>query len=236
MTAPKRRGAAWTEEQGTSDEGRRRVKAPRRCKESGARGNGEAGGAPEVQRKRAPGTRYGAGMAIRLTRRAHDATNSLQAVRPASAQGVARGAGTGDGHAVARLGARSKVCARTAGPHACTLPVLTLKSTADATARTATSATARNRTRNRTGGRPAAQRFREGAPRSSVPGFPSSAASRVKIANIDVRRASPACNAVSIPERTRSSRAGKLITDSVHRVFPSDDRGHENAPDPCATA
>jgi hypothetical protein len=147
---------------------------------------------------------------------------------PASAQGVGRGAGTGgdDGHAVARLGARSKVCARTAGPHACTLPVLTLKSTADAMARTATSVIARNRTRNRTGGRPAAQRFREGRPRSSVAGFPSSVASRVKIANIDVRRVSPACNAASIPERTRSSRVGKLITDSVHRVFPSDDRGH----------
>jgi len=33
---PKRRGAAWTEERGTSDEGRRRLKAPRRRADSTA--------------------------------------------------------------------------------------------------------------------------------------------------------------------------------------------------------
>jgi len=37
MSEPKGRGVAWTEERGTSDEGRRRVK-----------GDGEAGGAPQA--------------------------------------------------------------------------------------------------------------------------------------------------------------------------------------------
>jgi len=36
MTEPKRRGAAWTEERGTSDEGRRRLEAPRRRAEDRA--------------------------------------------------------------------------------------------------------------------------------------------------------------------------------------------------------
>src|SRR6202011_5204347 len=43
MSAPKGRGTAWTEERGTSDEGRRRVKAPRRLKESRARATKEGG-------------------------------------------------------------------------------------------------------------------------------------------------------------------------------------------------
>ncbi len=38
MSEPKGRGAAWTEERGTSDEGRRRLKAPRRRAENRASG------------------------------------------------------------------------------------------------------------------------------------------------------------------------------------------------------
>ena len=37
MSEPEGRGAAWTEERGTSDEGRRRLKAPRRRAGDGAR-------------------------------------------------------------------------------------------------------------------------------------------------------------------------------------------------------
>jgi len=36
LTEPKGRGAAWTEERGTSDEGRQRLEAPRRRAESTA--------------------------------------------------------------------------------------------------------------------------------------------------------------------------------------------------------
>jgi hypothetical protein len=53
---------------------------------------------------------------------------------------------------------------------------------------------------------------RDRAASSSVPGISSSLDRRVKIVNIDVRRVSPACNAVSMPSRICCSRAARLIT------------------------
>jgi hypothetical protein len=69
-------------------------------------------------------------------------------------------------------------------------------------------------------------------PSSSVPGFSSSPARRVKSTNIDVRRASPACSTVSIPSRTCCSRAGRLI---AYPDPPVPGAGHPPAATPAAS-
>ena len=150
------------------------------------------------------------------------------------------GTGGGDGQVPARLSTRSELCTTTVGRHPRTPVVLMLRSNADAMAASATGISAiaqsflagrlaprwpRDADRRRRalhGGRPAARSTtsklrspRDWAPTSSIQGFPSSVARRAKIANIDVRWVSPACKAVSIASRTRSSRAGKVITYSL---------------------
>ena len=69
-------------------------------------------------------------------------------------------------------------------------------------------------------------------PSSSVPGFSSSPARRVKSTNIDVRRASPACSTVSIPSRTCCSRADRLI---AYPDPPVPGAGHPPAATPAAS-
>ena len=68
MSEPEGRGAAWTEERGTSDEGRRRPKAPRRRAE-------EAESLDDAAFRRAAG-QFASGIVVVTTRGGHAMTVS----------------------------------------------------------------------------------------------------------------------------------------------------------------
>jgi len=154
--------------------------------------------------------------------------------QPAQGKRAGAGTGRGGGHAAARLGAGPKLCAADTSPHARAPVMLTLRSTAATIAATAngSSMIALDRTSRWLVSRQAAEFDRRRGSRwdwpvargglrqlrdhrdrvasSSVRGIASSRARRAKSANIEARRASPACRMVSISSRTRCSRAGTL--------------------------